>query len=143
MTRQTDLSEFGEELSAVRADSQLEWAAVQSGKILRREDAFSDITPEDPNALDEGLEIVFELASGRVIEEWFEKPTEWDMMSNNLVLLLEYWELDPGDIEQLNDEENVFEIPVEHDDSVGDFRPDWQAIEQTIHTRQLEEEDDG
>lgn len=143
MTRQTELTEFGNDLSNVKADSQLEWAAVADASVMRRERAYSDVTPDEDGASDEGLRIRFNLASGRSIEEWYEKPTEWDIMSNNLVLLLEYWGLDPSEIEQLDDdEEEVFEVPVTHDDSVGNFVPDWQEIERTIHTRQLEEKDD-
>lgn len=144
MTRQSDLTEFGSELADVQADTQLEWAAVEEAEVMRREDAFSDVSPDDPDAADEGLRITYHLASGRTVEEWYEKPTEWDMMMNDLVLLLEYWQLDPGDIDQLNDEDEVYEVPVEHDDSVGNFRPDWQSVEQTIHTREKAEEvDDG
>jgi hypothetical protein len=142
VTRQSELNEFGQDLSDVQADTQLEWAAVENAAVMRREDAFTDVTPGDAGASDQGITVTYHLASGRTVEEWYEKPTEWDMVANDLVLLLEYWELDPGDIDQLDADDEVFEVPVEHDDSVGNFRPDWQAIERTIHTRELDAEDD-
>lgn len=142
MTEQSELSEFGEQLAHVQTDSQLNWAAVKDAEPMRRENARSDVEPGDSDAGDDGLLITFELASGRELDLWYRKPTEWDIVAENLVLLLEYWDLDPGDLDKLAGEEELHEIPVEHDESVGDFRPDWQRIVQTIQTRQLEAKDD-
>lgn len=140
---QTTLSDFAADLEAVQADSQLEWAAVSSATVATREQAFSDVEPPDEDARDEGLLVEYELASGRRIEDWYAKPTEWDMVTNNLVLLLEYWNLDPVDMERLDGDEEVYEVPVTHDNAIGDFRVDFRQVERTIEARSQGEDDGG
>lgn len=135
-----NIDEFGDELAKVRMDSQLKWAEVDDAEVMTREEAFDDVKPSDGSARDEGIEITFSLASERTVSVWYRKPHNWSPMKD-LVLLLHYWELDPGDIDRLTDDDRTFEVPMSYDDSEEAFRLDWQTIEQTVHTQQLEEDD--
>ena len=136
---QTKLSDFGDDLADIRMDGKLGWAGVKDAEPMTKEAYFEDVEPGDDDADVPGLSITFETASGREFSDWFPKPTEWDPVMSNLVLLLEFWEIHPGEIERLIDEGETFEIPY---DAEADA-PDWAEIERTIHTRQLEEADDG
>lgn len=138
--RQTDLSDFGDELRGVKTDEHISAAVVDDAQVMRREDAFEAIGPLSDGSDDEGLRVEYRLTSGRTVKEWYVKPRQWDL-KQDLVLLFEYWGLDPGDIEQLRGEEEVYEVPVTFDEFESEYTVDTREIERTLHTRELEEAD--
>lgn len=142
-SRQTDLGEFADELADVQADSQLKWAAVVDAEVMRRETAFKDVVYRDDNRHDEGVLLTFELASGQEFEQWYAKPPQWYESISDLVTLLKYWGVSPGDLDKLANDDDVYEVPVEFDHGEHHWQPDWQEIEKSLHTRQLEAQDDA
>lgn len=109
-----DLEEYGKELRNIKTDSDFEWASV------------ADAQPTDI-----GLQITWELASGREFVQEYETPEEWTSLSSRLVRLLEFWDLDPTDIDLLNDSDLTHEIPARYDVGEEAWRPDWNAIERS------------
>lgn len=138
-----DIEEFGEDIASTRMDTKMEWAEVVGADPMTREEFDEDIGPGHADAKDEGLFIQFRMASGDLKDEWFRKPNEWDIIASNLVLLLKFWELHPGDLDKLNSNDESFELPMRYESGEGQWQPDWRKIEQTVHTRSLEEDDDA
>lgn len=134
-----DLEEFGKRLANKQTDTQLKVATVKDAEPMIRESYYDRVTPNASGASDAGLKVTFETASGRTFNEWFEEPAKWDMVMSDLVLLLEYWDLHPGDIDRLGSDDHVFEVPVAYEK--GNPTIDWQSVEQTVNTSQLEERD--
>lgn len=132
-----DIDDFADELAAIQTDSNLNWAGVRNATPVTRERYYDSVDPSDDDAHDYGLAIEFEAASGETFSEWYEKPPEWDHWKSDLVLLLLFWDIDPGDLDKLRDDEEVYEVPLNDDRSI-----DWQEIERSVHTKQLEEADD-
>lgn len=137
-----DIEEFAEELASTKTDTKMEWAAVASATPVPKEKYFDNVEPGDADARDRGLTITFETASGREINEWYKKPVEWDLLTSNLVLLLEFWGLDPGDVDRLNHDDVSFEVPLRFNQGRERWEPDWNEIERSVHTKRLEAQED-
>lgn len=130
---QKKIDEFGTELSDLRTDSKLNVARVVDVETAERK--YGGDYPQH-DLVDEGVVITYETASGRTFNKWHRKPDEWVEVFD-LVLLLDYWDLHPGDIDRLSSDDYTFEVPLSEGTDI-----DWQSIERTVHTEQLEAGDD-
>lgn len=134
-----DIDDFADDLRNVKLDDQMQWAAVRSAEPMTREAFYESVDPSDDHASDEGLAVTFELASGDDFDCWWVKPDEW-VLTDNLVLLLATWGLDPGDLSQLNGDDETWEVPVTwtHDG----WQPDWERVEERLRAQRTEGNDE-
>lgn len=137
----SDLDEFGKELSNVKMDTKMEWAAVEDVEVSEKYEAMDAVDLNDPGGSDDGIQITYQMASGQRFVRWYAKPSDWNRI-HDLVLLLDFWGVHPGEIERLEDDDETFEVPLKFVQATDEWKIDWQEIERTIHTRQLEAQGD-
>lgn len=117
---QKRLDEFGRQLSELKIASDVEEAEV------------FDLWPEESEGV-EMLAVLYQTATGETFLKEYRKPPDYDT-AYDLVVLLQYAEVDPNSLDELLGTR----VPIER--QAGHWKLDWARMEATITTRRTEGE---